>query len=72
LGPQNSFNVTMDPTKGHDLVKGSTCTTCQFSEDFSNYWTATVFFRAKNGSFKAVPQIPQQGIESTKGGMVSR
>jgi hypothetical protein len=66
----NSFNVTMDPTKGHDLVKGSTCTTCQFSEDFSNYWTATVFFRAKNGSFKAVPQIPQQGIESTKGGMM--
>ncbi|KAM7216965.1 protein of unknown function (DUF1996) domain containing protein [Rhypophila decipiens] len=66
----NSFNVTMDPAKGFDLVKKSTCTSCQFSEDFSNYWTATIFFRARNGSFLRVPQIPQQGIESTKGGMM--
>ncbi|KAK3317912.1 hypothetical protein B0H66DRAFT_475726 [Apodospora peruviana] len=65
----NSFNVTMEPGK-HDLVAKSSCTTCQFSEDFSNYWTATLFFRARNGSFKRVPQIPQQGIESTRGGMM--
>ncbi|KAJ4345446.1 uncharacterized protein N0V89_011576 [Didymosphaeria variabile] len=54
----NSFNISMDPTT-HDLVKGSTCTSCQFSEDL-----------AKNGTFKRVPQRPQQGIESTQGGMM--
>jgi hypothetical protein len=32
---QNSFNVTMDPQKGHDLAKLSTCTTCEMAEDFS-------------------------------------
>jgi hypothetical protein len=29
----NSFNVTMDPAK--DMPGESTCTSCQFSEDFS-------------------------------------
>ena len=55
----------------HDLVKKSTCTSCQFTEDFSNYWTAVVFFKAKNGTYKRVPQRAQQGMEGTNGGMVS-
>lgn len=59
----------MDPAT-HDLPALSTCTTCQFSEDFSNYWTAVLFFRARNGSYHRVPQIPQAGMESTNGGMV--
>jgi len=25
----------MDPAKGHDLAKLSTCTTCEMAEDFS-------------------------------------
>lgn len=29
-----------------------------------------LFFKAKNGTFKRVPQRPQQGIESTQGGMM--
>jgi hypothetical protein len=29
----------MDPAV-HDMAKLSTCTSCQFTEDFSNYWTA--------------------------------
>lgn len=65
----DSFNITMDP-KTHDLAKLSTCTTCQFTEDFSNYWTAVMYFKAKNGTFKRVPQRAQQGMEGTKGGMV--
>ncbi|KAK3356539.1 hypothetical protein B0T25DRAFT_603019 [Lasiosphaeria hispida] len=65
----NSFNVSMDP-KTHDLPSLSTCTSCQFTEDFSNYWTAVVFFRARNGTFRRVPQIYQQGMEGTQGGMV--
>jgi len=49
----NAFNVTM-PTD--DVSKYATCTTCQASEDFSNYWTANLYFRHKNGSYKRVPQ----------------
>ncbi|KAH8667552.1 hypothetical protein BGZ60DRAFT_377274 [Tricladium varicosporioides] len=53
----NSFNATMDPKK--DMPGESTCTTCSFSEDFSNYWTAVLYFRARNGTYKRVPQISQ-------------
>lgn len=27
----------MDPAKGHDLAKQSTCTSCEFTEDLSKY-----------------------------------
>ncbi|KAK3366280.1 hypothetical protein B0T24DRAFT_711821 [Lasiosphaeria ovina] len=64
---QNAFNVTMDPTK--DISKEATCTSCQFSEDFSNYWTAVLFFQAKNGSVHRVPIIPNLGFEGASGGM---
>lgn len=47
----------MDPAR--DLPVESTCTTCSFSEDFSNYWTAVLYFRARNGTFKRVPQTSQ-------------
>lgn len=54
----------------HDLPSLSTCTSCQFTEDFSNYWTAVLYFRARNGTYKRVPQIAQAGMEGTQGGMV--
>jgi hypothetical protein len=53
----------------HDLPAESTCTSCQMADDFSNYWTAVMFFRARNGTFKRVGQIPNLGFEGTKGGM---
>ena len=56
----NSFNVTMDPTN-HDLVKQSTCTSCSFKEDMSNYWTAVLFFKAKNGTYRRMPQVGNGG-----------
>jgi len=59
----------MDPA-GHDLAALSTCTSCQFTEDFSNYWTAVLYFRARNGTYKRVPQMAQAGMEGTQGGMV--
>ncbi|KAG7293539.1 hypothetical protein NEMBOFW57_003591 [Staphylotrichum longicolle] len=65
----NSFNVSMNHPE-HDLVSQSTCTSCQFTEDFSNYWTAVLYFRARNGTYKRVPQIAQAGMEGTQGGMV--
>ncbi|KAF2742890.1 hypothetical protein M011DRAFT_497200 [Sporormia fimetaria CBS 119925] len=63
----NSLNITMAPEK--DMPAESTCTSCQFSEDFSNYWTATLYFKAKNGTYKRVPQIQNSGFEGVKGGM---
>ncbi|KAI0395143.1 hypothetical protein F5Y17DRAFT_474835 [Xylariaceae sp. FL0594] len=65
----NSFNTTMEPIK-HDLAALSTCTTCQFSEDFSNYWTAVLYYRAKNGTYKRVPQRAQDNSQNQGGMMV--
>jgi len=62
----NSFNVSMDPAN-HDLVRDSTCTSCTFSEDFSNYWTAVLYFRARNGTFKRVRQFPNDGLRTDGG-----
>ncbi len=62
----NSFNASMDP-KTHDLPTDSTCTSCTFSEDFSNYWTAVLYFRARNGTYKRVPQLPNQGLAGAGG-----
>jgi hypothetical protein len=56
----------MDPTT-HDLVSKSTCTSCTFTEDFSNYWTAVLFFKARNGTYKRVPQIAESALKSSGG-----
>jgi len=61
------FNVTMDPNR-HNIGEEATCTTCTFSEDFSNYWTATLFFRARNGSYIRIPQRPNIGFDGARGG----
>ncbi len=63
----NSFNASMNPSN-HDPPTVSSCTSCTYSEDFSNYWTANVYFRARNGSFKRVPQVANLGL-GVKGGM---
>jgi hypothetical protein len=47
----------MDPSK-LDPAKASTCTSCTYSEDFSNYWTANIYFKSpENGTFRRVPQM---------------
>ena len=61
----NSFTASM-PTS-HDLVTASTCTSCTFSEDFSNYWTAVLYFRARNGTYKRVPQSVSEGLKGAGG-----
>ncbi|KAE8453975.1 hypothetical protein EG329_007751 [Mollisiaceae sp. DMI_Dod_QoI] len=63
----NSFNVTMDPK--NEISSMATCTTCQFSEDFSNYWTAVMYFKAANGTYHRVPQIGNEAFENANGGM---
>jgi len=62
----NAFNATMTPVT-YDPSTTSTCTSCTFSEDFSNYWTAVLYFRAKNGSFKRVPQYANLGLTQNGG-----
>ncbi|TVY84150.1 hypothetical protein LSUE1_G001653 [Lachnellula suecica] len=63
----NAFNVSMDPAK--DISTMATCTTCTFSQDFSNYWTAVLYFKARNGTFKRVPQKGNVNFEAANGGM---
>ncbi|KAG4415653.1 hypothetical protein IFR04_011212 [Cadophora malorum] len=62
----NSFQPSMGH-ETHDLVTKSTCTSCTFSEDFSNYWTAVLYFRARNGTFKRVPQLAEEGLRANGG-----
>jgi hypothetical protein len=39
------------------------------TEDFSNYWTAVLYFRARNGTFKRVPTMANQFLEPANGGI---
>ncbi|KAI1333849.1 hypothetical protein F5Y15DRAFT_322246 [Xylariaceae sp. FL0016] len=65
----NAFNATMEGDIGEQAI----CTTCPFSEDFSNYWTAVMYFRHSNGSYHRVPIYPNaaigDGTEPVVGGM---
>ncbi|KAF2023116.1 hypothetical protein EK21DRAFT_105476 [Setomelanomma holmii] len=54
---------------GADLPGESTCTSCLFSEDFSNDWTAVLYFKARNSTYKRVPQLPNVGFDGVNGGM---
>ena len=61
----NAFNASMDM----NIPDTASCTSCTFSEDFSNYWTAVMFFRARNGTFKRVKNVPNVGFEQAQGGV---
>lgn len=52
-----------------DISALATCTTCSFAEDTSNYWTANMYFKARNGSYKRVPQIPNRQNTGEVGGV---
>ncbi|KAI9713477.1 MAG: hypothetical protein M1820_000859 [Bogoriella megaspora] len=55
--------------QGNDLSTEATCTSCTFSEDFSNYWTANMWYQHRNGSFKRVQQFANEYLEPAKGGL---
>ncbi|KAH6697381.1 hypothetical protein F5X68DRAFT_238804 [Plectosphaerella plurivora] len=63
----NAFRPSMPQSL--DLPSTSTCTTCTFSENFSNYWTANMYFRARNDTLIRVPQFANQFLEGADGGM---
>jgi hypothetical protein len=51
-----------------DPPKRSTCTSCTYSEDFSNYWTASLYFKSpENSTFQRVPQFANVGLQQTGG-----
>jgi hypothetical protein len=52
-----------------DVSTLADCTSCSFSEDLSNYWTANLYFRARNGTFKRVPQVPNRYLDAAVAGM---
>lgn len=53
-----------------DLPTTSSCTTCTPAEDFSNYWTAVLFFKARNGTYHRVKTIGNPlGFGAASGGM---
>ncbi|KAH8147591.1 uncharacterized protein LAJ45_08419 [Morchella importuna] len=41
----------------YDTARGSTCSSCTVTDDFSNYWIPSLFYRAQNGTFTPVSQI---------------
>lgn len=58
--------VQMDPTS--DPAEKSTCTSCTYSEDFSNYWTASLYFKSpENGTYQRVNQYANLGLQQTGG-----
>jgi hypothetical protein len=63
----NAFNATMNG----DVGARGTCTTCEMSEDFSNYWTAVLYFKhPANGSYHRVPVINNAALApGTTGGI---
>lgn len=63
---QNAFAASMPYT---DIAKISKCTTCHFDQDFSAYWTANVYFKARNGTFRRVPQIANEGNTGDNAGI---
>ncbi|TEB24676.1 hypothetical protein FA13DRAFT_1292984 [Coprinellus micaceus] len=63
----DAFDIGMHAD--NDLPTMSTCTTCTYSEDFSNYWTAVLYFKHQNGTFQRVPQRPGELLGAANGGM---
>jgi hypothetical protein len=63
----NAFNATMDPAD--DPAERSSCTSCNLIDDFSNYWTAVMYFQARNGSYKRVKQLGTLFHEEARGGI---
>ncbi len=62
----NGFNATMEGV----IADKASCTTCTFSENFSNYWTAVMFFKHTNGSYKRVPIMQNTALPNgINGGM---
>ncbi len=52
-----------------DISKLASCTRCHFDQDFSNYWTANLYFKARNGTYRRVPQMANQFNDGDNAGI---
>ncbi|KAM7216099.1 protein of unknown function (DUF1996) domain containing protein [Rhypophila decipiens] len=68
IDPGNALAPRMDHPE-LNITATATCTTCTFTEDLSNYWTAVLFFRHRNGSYHRAPLMGNLGLEGQRGGM---
>ncbi|CAG8954747.1 hypothetical protein HYFRA_00004672 [Hymenoscyphus fraxineus] len=59
----NAFNVSIPST---DVSNIADCTSCSYADDLSNYWTANLYFKARNGTYKRVPQVPNRLLFNDK------
>lgn len=65
---KDAFSATMPVA---DISKLAKCNTCHFDQDFSNYWTVSLYFRASNGSYKRVPQMANQFNDGDNAGITA-
>ncbi|KAK6088048.1 hypothetical protein SCUP234_01114 [Seiridium cupressi] len=63
----NALNATMLG----DVCERGTCTTCQMSEDISNYLTAVLYFKHENGSYHRVPVTNNAALATGASGEMS-
>jgi hypothetical protein len=66
----NSFQPNMSTS--HDLPGQSSCTSCSYTQDKSNYWTAAMYFHHRNGSYHRARQVGNggpQGALNQQGGI---
>jgi hypothetical protein len=63
----NAFAPRMDQSL--NAASEATCTTCTYTEDFSNSWTAVLCFQHRNGSYHRRPLMENLGLEGARGGM---
>lgn len=67
----NSFKPDM-PLGSHNLPGQSSCTSCSYTQDKSNYWTAAMYFQHNNGSYHRVRGVGNggpQGALNQQGGI---
>lgn len=60
----NSFQLSMPPGE-HDLPGESSCTSCSYTQDKSNYWTAAMYFQHNNGSYHRARQVGNGGPQGS-------
>lgn len=59
----NAFQPDMP--QDYDLAGLSTCTSCSFAQDKSNYWTAAMYFQHQNGSYHKARQVGNGGPQGS-------
>ncbi|CAI6341417.1 unnamed protein product [Periconia digitata] len=62
----DAFNSSMPYA---DIANLSSCTSCHFTQDLSNYWTANLYFKARNNTYKRIPQTANQFNDGDEGGI---